>query len=260
MNAEGNARRSVGRSIHDPLPGEGHGNDEAGLGRLPCRGERSVIEKSRRFRHSSWSLTVSTCVLQPQSPCLAYPPIRQAQSLRPVLLMTESRVSTLKPTERSQGLTLVHISHSIVQTFLKITVELNTMGSMSWPSAYPADCPPSASLPANGGYYRVVKNDPPDQGDFVPVYDLDQSRAEKEIREGRRSMCETLGLSIYADWHDAVRCAEQYPKLGDKIAYLSLSSTAGMVLRTGGGSESHNTWWTPAGFNPVYSVQTVTAL
>ena len=121
----------------------------------------------------------------------------------------------------------------------------------SWPTDFPENCPPLEAFSTNGTYYRIVKNDPPEASDFVPVYRQNQKRAEGAIRRGYRTQCETMGLSVFADRTDAVQCAEQYPKIGDKIASISLTPRAGMIIQTTSPFDSHNTGWMAEDFEPT---------
>lgn len=134
---------------------------------------------------------------------------------------------------------------------------VSPMLSYTWPEDFPEGCPPEQASRVNGTYYRIVKNDPPESGDFVSNYHLNQKRAEREISRGRRTQCETMGLSVYTESVDAIQCAQQFPKLGSKIAHLFLTPASGTALKTGSGWDSHNTWWKPQGFDPVGSAQVI---
>ena len=134
------------------------------------------------------------------------------------------------------------------------------MVSWNWPADFPEDCPPEQAAPADGTYYRIVRNDPPDASDFVSVYHLNRRRAERAIRRGERTQCETVGLSVYADRNDAVECAISFKGIGDKIARVDLSPEAGKMLKTDGGYPSHYTWWKERSFEATRSVQSVERL
>ena len=61
-----------------------------------------------------------------------------------------------------------------------------------------------------------------------------------------------MGLSVYAKDADALKCARTFPKLGSKVARLTLTPAAGKVLPTPSRSgESHHTWWQVDGGDPV---------
>ena len=124
-----------------------------------------------------------------------------------------------------------------------------------WPLEFPEDCPPEQAPPAFGTCYRIVKNNPPEWSDFISVYHKNPTRAEKEISYGRRSRCETMGLSVFTNKSHAVECAQQYPKIGDKIATLTLTLASGEIIQTGSAFDSHNTWWKAENYDLMRSVQ-----
>lgn len=127
----------------------------------------------------------------------------------------------------------------------------------TWPADYPEDCPPEQAPHADGTYYRIVKNDPPEPGDFVSVYHQDRTRAEDEIRRSRRTLCETMGLSVFSDLDHAIQCASRYRKLGRTIASVRLASNSGKALQTQGQFSSHHTWWKVEEFDPTQYTQVV---
>ena len=135
------------------------------------------------------------------------------------------------------------------------------MAFWNWPADFPPNCPPNEAGPADGAYYRIVKNDPPKLGDFVSVYHLDQERAEKQVSDGKISLCEIMGLSTFTDEEHARACARQFPRLGSKIAKLSLGKEAGKALSTPRDIwVSHHTWWQATEFDPIASTFIVTDL
>ena len=129
-----------------------------------------------------------------------------------------------------------------------------------WPCDFPVGCPPERASPTNGMCFRIVKNNPPEESDFVPLYRGNRKRAEQEVNCGRRTLCETMGLSVYVDRIHAVECAQQFPKIGDKIATLALTPAAGKMAPTGGSLPSHNTWWKAQDFDPTSPVQATDGL
>ena len=122
---------------------------------------------------------------------------------------------------------------------------------LHWPADFPEDCPPEQAYLTNGVYYRIVKNDPPEPGDFVSIYYLNRRRANDMMRRGLETQCTLMGLSVYGDANDAVRNASRYHSLGDKIARLTLGAYAGKMLPTPRDGNSHYTWWQPDDYNPV---------
>ena len=136
---------------------------------------------------------------------------------------------------------------------------MNTLVSLTWPADLPEDCPPDTALPANGTYYRVVKNDPPEPGDFLSVYLLDPKRGEN-IRRHRITRRQVMGLSVYADRTSARECAAKYRRMGNKIAGVYLTPNAGQTLETPGQVPAHHTWWKYEEFNPAEHAEVVDSL
>ena len=136
---------------------------------------------------------------------------------------------------------------------------VNTMSLQLWPHEYPEDCPPAEAPPADGMYYRIVKNDPPESSDFVPVYWGNQAQAKKAIKNGERTVCQTMGLSVYADIDYAIECARIFRKIGKSIARVTLGPSAGRAMETKG-LPSHHTWWKCEGFDPTQHAQVVHSL
>ena len=132
------------------------------------------------------------------------------------------------------------------------------MVSWIWPTHFPADCPPVDAQPTNGTYYRIVKSDPPDLNDLVSQFLRNQGLAQNNVKQGKATLCETMGLSTFTDINDAVNCFCQIPKLGDKIARLTLGQAAGKVKATPRNFwESHHTWWKNQVFTPTGHVEIV---
>ena len=132
--------------------------------------------------------------------------------------------------------------------------------SLTWPVDFPDGCPPEQSAPSGGVYFRIVKTDPPGLSDFVSAYHQKRPAANLEINRGSRTLCETMGLSVYADPTDAILCAGQFPKLGTLIARVNLTPQSGKLLGTGRPSNSHHTWWMVHGFNPIGCSEVVDSL
>jgi hypothetical protein len=132
------------------------------------------------------------------------------------------------------------------------------MVSWIWPTDFPTDCPPGDARPTNGTYYHIVKSDPPGPRDFVSQYHQNRRLAENNVNRGYATLCETMGLSTFADINDAVDCFHQYPQLGDKITRLTLGQEAGKVKATPRYFwESHHTWWKNQVFDPTGSADVV---
>lgn len=128
------------------------------------------------------------------------------------------------------------------------------MLSHNWPPDFPDNCPPASARPAAGVFYRIVKTNPPQPDDFVSQYHQNRRLANSNIQRGRATQCETMGLSIYADINDAIRAARRYPRLGDKIATLTLLPASGKVIPTPRNGNTHHTWWVVADYRPAATV------
>ena len=123
--------------------------------------------------------------------------------------------------------------------------------ALRWPADFPDDCPPEEAEPANGVYYRIVKTDPPLLSDFVSIYHLNRPRAEELMARGAITRCELMGLSVYTALKDVETRARRYPQIGNRIVRLTLGPEAGATLPTPRNRDSHHTWWTPEGYNPI---------
>ena len=120
---------------------------------------------------------------------------------------------------------------------------------MKWPSFLPKNCPPDDAVPADGVVYRLVRQDPPAQRDFVPQ----RNAGSRSSFPG--SECIASGLSVLRELDDAVRLRKRVPAFKNRtIARGELRPEAGVTRHTpskkdGGGS--HLTWWVPEGFDPT---------
>ena len=136
---------------------------------------------------------------------------------------------------------------------------VNMTGYLTWPADFPADCPPGEAADADGIYYRIAKNDPPEPSDFESLYHVDYDRAEQAVSRGKTT-CETMGLSVYTEMDHAIQCAGKYRNLGKKIVQLNLTQGSGRAALTSGTFDSHHTLWVPEGFDPVQHSQVIHSL
>lgn len=79
----------------------------------------------------------------------------------------------------------------------------------------------------------------------------------RQVERGKRTECETKGLSVYVDKADALECARQFPGIGKQIASVALTPISGKVLDTDGLFPSHHTWWKVSDFDPTGIAQVV---
>ena len=125
------------------------------------------------------------------------------------------------------------------------------MASYSWPSDFPEGCPPWVAQPANGGYYRIVKSNPPRGEDFVPPYHENRTLAEKRMAAGTENLCYALGLSVFSELTHAIQTAEVWPQIGTMIALVELTQKSGKIVRSPSAYDSHHTWWLPVDCTPA---------
>ena len=118
----------------------------------------------------------------------------------------------------------------------------------------PDGCPPPSAVPANGTYYRLVRNNPPTDDDFRRPRDLPRSTPLKEDE-----LCVDSALSLFEDPKD-VHLARQYVPgfKKKKVAQGTLVPTAGVTLHSPtllSGDPvvelaSHTEWWESAASRP----------
>ncbi len=70
---------------------------------------------------------------------------------------------------------------------------------MQWPDYFPDDCPPQDAQPATGDVYRLVKQNPPESKDFIPL------REKKTGEDFGEKECQACGLSVFRNVEDAIR-------------------------------------------------------
>ena len=117
---------------------------------------------------------------------------------------------------------------------------------MQWPDYFPNDCPPEDAQAATGDVYRLVKQNPPEARDFIPL-------REKTGKDFGEQECQACGLSVFRSFDDAVGVKNRGRGMGNRlIAKGSLSRHLGKVKQTPSRAfgQSHNTWWVPTEVEP----------
>ena len=127
------------------------------------------------------------------------------------------------------------------------------MISWKWPPDFPDDCPPEDAFASGETFYRITKDDPPSLRDFVSQYERDAGLARRTILKGRGTLCDTLGISVFANRDDAVKRAKEVRKfqLGNKIARVTLTPSSGKIRPKPWNGDSHHTWWPVKDFDPT---------
>ncbi len=113
--------------------------------------------------------------------------------------------------------------------------------TLTFPSDWPASCPPDDAEDAHSGIFRIVKNDPPEDSDFLTHYETG--------RLPKADSCLRCGLSTFRDIRDAIHQRQLMPRLGRFIANGVLESQHGKTKLTKGQQPTHTTWWVYANVN-----------
>lgn len=115
-----------------------------------------------------------------------------------------------------------------------------------FPDYFPKQCPPDEAEPGVRQGYRLVRNDPPTESDFLPHV----IKNPDKIYEGR-NLCNACSVSLFADSADAMRARDISPHLANtKLAYGRVLPETGVVLGPSGGRSSHFDWWVYVGASP----------
>ncbi len=112
---------------------------------------------------------------------------------------------------------------------------------MEFPDDWPQGCPPDDAEPADGVVYRLVKNKPPTESDFLSHHETG--------RLPNAPACLRCGLSVFRDLADAVHQRRLLPRLGRYVARGELEDTHGKTRLTSGQQPTHTTWWPFVGVN-----------
>jgi len=100
---------------------------------------------------------------------------------------------------------------------------------------WPPDCPPNDSIEGAGWYYRITKNNPPANEDFLTHHETGKMK--------KLPPCERCALSTCQVVEDAIQTRRLFPMLGSFIARGNLDASCGRIKLTGGVVESHTNWW-----------------
>ena len=118
--------------------------------------------------------------------------------------------------------------------------KLNLLGS------HLDNCPPEDAEPASGIVYYLVRNNPPQEEDFIPGIEKHPSvygcRPADQI-------CRAHGFSVFKDLQDALKVKEEFNSLkGMEPAVGELTPECGVIKNTPSLARcSHHTWWPPNG-------------
>ena len=113
---------------------------------------------------------------------------------------------------------------------------------LKWPDYYPENCPPEDAKPASGIVYRLVKQDPVQQEDFIPLITENPKRFENKPNA---QICKGCGISVCKGMQDILKLQRSSGKMRKRqIAEGELSSTLGVIKHTPSRNyKTHHTWW-----------------
>ncbi len=107
-----------------------------------------------------------------------------------------------------------------------------------FPGDWPENCPPIQAEDCNGDYFHILIQNPPGETDLTSFHEKG-----RKLQSQLPCVCMPYGLSVFTDRHDALHMQRVYPRLGNWIATLSLTTTDGKMMLTPGQRPTHHTWW-----------------
>ncbi len=120
---------------------------------------------------------------------------------------------------------------------------------LQWSDFYPENCPPVETEPASGTVYRLVRRDPVQPKDFIPLFIERPGFFEnKSISE----VCRGCGVSVCRNLQDIMKLQKSSGKMRKRqIAEGELNPTLGVIQHTPSRTyKTHHTWWVPTGEKP----------
>lgn len=120
------------------------------------------------------------------------------------------------------------------------------MGTYTFPSHYPLNCPPQPHDEMCGTYYRLVKNgNTSDPAHFKSHYEANLRKDLESIKA-----CSRRAVSMFKAYEDAIKLSILFPTKGKYIMCLKLTGGHGVVCEENYRSfKSHHNWWVPNGVN-----------
>ncbi len=109
------------------------------------------------------------------------------------------------------------------------------------------NCPPNDARTASGIVYRLVKNNPPNKRDFIPIAERCPDKINSESGKPNRETCQAHGLSVYKNKNEALINKDRFHYFRDaKLAIANLSPECGHIKKTSTDeTPSHHTLWLP---------------
>jgi hypothetical protein len=115
---------------------------------------------------------------------------------------------------------------------------------MPYREELPDQCPPEAAeeITAEREVFRVVKSDPPTDGDFLSQRAMRPGAVFQGVPE-----CLACGLSVFGERGDGEKALKLPGLRGGMLATVRLTAGAGRIQQTF--RTSHHTWWPFAEFD-----------
>lgn len=107
---------------------------------------------------------------------------------------------------------------------------------------FPVGCPPADATLADGRFYRLVNNDPPQDKDFLNHMERKLPCIDK---------CLACGLSVFSEQTHAAELFQFFAdkhglaavEIGHLLAEIVLTNDQGLLKHTPRRGNSHHTWW-----------------
>lgn len=122
---------------------------------------------------------------------------------------------------------------------------------LEWPDFYPENCPSAGAKPASGKVCRLVRKDPAQPKDFIPLF-LEKTALFKN--KSTIEVCQGCGISVCDDLQDIMKLQRSSAKMRKRrIAEGELNPTLGKIQHTPSSQyKSHHTWWVLVGTEPWF--------
>ena len=119
------------------------------------------------------------------------------------------------------------------------------MSELIWPNYYPEHCPPKEASALDSTVFRLCKNNPPSNNDFIPYVILYPER------NFIGQECQSCGVSVYNDIEDIKSLRKIHKGLRKQyICSGQITQKTGLALATPVKGNSHTTWWIASGRKP----------
>ena len=122
---------------------------------------------------------------------------------------------------------------------------------MTYREPFPDDCPPDEAeeITSPRLIYRLVRNNPPTDQDFV------SQRPDRVFRN--ISECQARGLSVRTNLDSAMELRGLRTMRGTMLCQVRLDYSAGRIMQTGE-DPHHSTWWPLADYDVLVNSSMVT--